>query len=390
MRYNPAMLAALALVSCAAAENVSILGVTTQQSDPVGVAYANTTCTTKKAPVLPAAYFTAAAVFVVWASSAQFKLGAVDIGSAKRFARDLVIGFAIWWPANVIGDGMPLFVADGANAAYATLAMTAGNIAVLYCWPQTKLMVRWASAFGCVSIVIAFVGGVIAAAFVAGFAGAAATSVVWGVTDDPKAIGIGMTLSAVISSAAVLACPSTMAYLVVAAVVGVASVAATTIPEKPSVPHADEETLVPDTEIDVPEDAPKEPEVPPAPRPDRAVYFFYYALAYALPGVLPIIGMSTLEYKGAIALGTVGDIVGRTFSEHGGRAHLTLAAIAFAAAVTTNNYIPRALLIAGFYIVRGDAVTAIATRASKTSRIGAIGQIGATVGAIATAIATNV
>ena len=325
----------------------------------------------------PHAYFAAAAIFVVWAAHASFSVSAPTAHSL----RDLATGFVIWWPANVIGDGMPLFVADGANAAIATLLLTLGNIAVLCPWPKSVNTLRTLAVTGCVAVALSFVN-VPAAAFTAGFTGAAATSFVWGLVHNAKAVGIGMTLSAVLSSVAMLVFKSTAAYVAVTLVIAVA--VACLKPNIKVLPAEDKETLI------EAEEGAASPEPPqPFQWEDNAQFFAYYGLAYALPGVLPTLGFDMMQYKFAIAFGTAGDIFGRLFSGKSSIVHLPLSIIAFVAVIMAGDFASRVMLIVCFYALRGDAVTLIATNAAADTKIGVTGQIGALAGAFITAFATK-
>lgn len=318
----------------------------------------------------PHSLFAVAALLSVWAFNAKWKVSRPSVDSL----RDLIIGFVIWWPANAIGDGMPLFVEEGANAAAAIFAMTLGNIAVLLPWPQSRNALRALSLLGAASLGLTFVS-IEAAAFVAGFAGSGATAIVWGITDNAKSVGIGMTLSAVFSSFAVLVCQTSLSYTIFCIVV--ASLAMLPV-RQPEEKKEVEEALIE-------EEAPSKKQG--NQRLDNSIYFLFYALAYALPGVLPKLKLTVDEYKGIIVLGTVGDIAGRLFSGRSSKAHLPCCIIAFVAIILSDQYASRACLAVAFYALRGDAVTLLASRAGKGTKIGVFGQIGATIGALATALA---
>lgn len=332
-----------------------------------------------------AAIALAVAMGASWLVRARLATACKMVGCNPRF---LAVGFAIWWPANVLGDGMPIFVLAGTDVAYATLAMTLGNVVAFLPWPTTPAFVRGASALGLVAIALAFAGGdlVIGAAALAGITGTAATSVVWGVAKNEndvnvKSIGLGMTLSAVVSSLAVLVLQDRVVYCGSALVVGAAA-AMVAIP-KPAV--VDTETLLEETK----------PDPPPAhtlrDHGGHAVYFAFYALAYALPGLLPRLALSNPEYRAAIVAGTAGDVIGRLFADKTSTDALLTAAAAFAV-VAANEEIPAVViaLVFTFYLVRGDAVTAIQLHTKNTypaiaGRLGVSGQLGAAVGAAVTA-----
>lgn len=322
----------------------------------------------------PHALFAAAALLVVWLAHARLNVSKPSVESLC----DLLAGFMMWWPANVVGDGMPLFAAEGTDVAVAMLAMTLGNVAVLFPWPETRSALRAFAALGCASLGLIF-ASVPAAAFASGFAGSGATAIVWGITRNAKSVGIGMTLSAVFSSLAVLAFPSSFGYTIFSLLVASAGLYFRPERRAPASP-----TEAPETEEAlISEEAPP---AAPASMRDNGVYLAFYALAYALPGALPMLGLSTLEYKWIIALGTAGDILGRLFSGDGGPAHLPCCVVAFIAVLVSDDYLSRALLVVGFYALRGDAVTVLANRAGKGAKIGRFGQIGATIGALATAL----
>ncbi|WP_341246897.1 hypothetical protein [Nereida ignava] len=114
---------------------------------------------------------------------------------------------------------------------------------------------------------------------------------------------------------------------------------------------------------------------------DNGVYFVFYALAYALPGVLPELALSTPQYKWIIALGTAGDILGRLFSGNSSPAHLPCCTLAFVALITSEQYLSRALLVVG-----ATLAMLLASRAGKGTKIGIFGQLGGTAGALATAL----
>ena len=320
----------------------------------------------------PHALFAVASLLIVWAFNAKWKVSRPNVDSL----RDLITGFVIWWPANAIGDGMPLFVEEGANAATAIFAMTLGNIAVLLPWPESRRTLKALSLLGAASLGLTFVN-IEAAAFIAGFAGSGATAIVWGITDNAKSVGIGMTLSAVFSSLAVLACQTSLSYIIFCLVLACLGLVPKTAGEKSNEPEV-EEALIEE------EEPSKKPEQGIL---DNSIYFLFYALAYALPGVLPELKLSVDEYKGIIVLGTVGDIAGRLFSGKSSHAHLPCCILAFVAIVLSDQYASRAGLAIAFYALRGDAVTLLASRAGKGTKIGVCGQLGALIGALTTALA---
>ena len=339
----------------------------------------------------PGALLVAAAVLLVWLAHARFEASKPDIASL----RELLTGFMIWWPANVIGDGMPLFAAQGTDVAVAMLAMTLGGVAVLLPWPETAAALRGLALLGCTSLALTFVSMPVAA-FAAGFAGSGATAIVWGIARNAKSVGVGMTLSAVVSSVAVLVCPTSAGYVLFSAAVAGAGLYC----RPQGQPSPGKEADLPEVEeafIDSREDRPAvdlEPAAetsegapkPPSKFRDNGVYFVFYALAYALPGVLPELGLSTPEYKWIIALGTAGDILGRLFSGKSSPAHLPCCVLAFVAVIMSEQYLSRALLVVGFYAIRGDAVVLLASRAGKGTKIGVFGQLGGAAGALATAL----
>jgi len=340
----------------------------------------------------PDALLVAAAVLLVWLAHARFEASKPDIESL----RDLLTGFMIWWPANVIGDGMPLFAAQGTNVAVTMLAMTLGGVAVLLPWPETPAALRGFALLGCTSLALSFLNMPVAA-FAAGFAGSGATAIVWGITRNAKSVGIGMTLSAVISSVAVLVCQTSAGYVIFSiAVAGAGLYFRSQKQPRPNegaeLPEAEEafidsheDKLAPDLETPVAETSEEAPKLP-SKFKDNGVYFVFYALAYALPGVLPELALSTPQYKWIIALGTAGDILGRLFSGNSSPAHLPCCILAFVALITSEQYLSRALLVVGFYTIRGDAVVLLASRAGKGTKIGIFGQLGGTAGALATAL----
>lgn len=322
-----------------------------------------------------------------WLARAKLTTACKMVGCNPRY---LAVGFAIWWPANVVGDGMPLFVRTGTNVAYATLAMTLGNVVAFVPWPATPTFVRAMSAAGLLAIVLAFLGGdaVIAAAAVAGVTGTAATSVIWGVAKgendvNVKSIGLGMTFSAVVSSIAVVAIEDLSVYCGLALAVG----AATTAVSLPKAATVDTETLLEDGEKEAP--APVVYTI--ADHAWHAVYFCFYALAYGLPGLLPRMSLTNKEYRVAIVAGTAGDVAGRLFADRISPDALLMAAAAFAVVAADEETAAVATaLIFGFYLVRGDAITAIQLHIKNTSpgiaeRLGVAGQVGAAVGAAVTA-----
>ena len=204
---------------------------------------------------------------------------------------------------------MPLFFKTGTDVATATVAMVLGNVAMMFPLPATATFVWKTSAAGAGAILLALFGGpyVEVAAFIAGFTGSAATCVVWGVataTTDVKFLAVGMTLSAVLSSGMVLAVDSAVLYCAIALVAHGASL-------WKQLPAA-EEPLLPEPTGVVTAAADYVP---------HARYAALYAIAYAIPGLLPELKLSSLEYKAMIAVGTAGDIVGSSPRRSPARTH---------------------------------------------------------------------
>lgn len=242
-------------------------------------------------------------------------------------------GFAIWWPANVIGDGMPLFFKTGTGDGHVWKTSAAG------------------------AILLALFGGpyVEVAAFIAGFTGSAATCVVWGVataTTDVKFLAVGMTLSAVLSSGMVLAVGG--AVLRDRARGTPACGSSCLLPEPTGVVTAD---YVP-----------------------HARYAALYAIAYAIPGLLPELKLSSLEYKAMIAVGTGHR---RLFAAKVASPY-ALPMAAAAAAMIGTTFPVKLTSVALFYAVRGGAVMATQLTAKPRGALGVAGQVGA--GAAVTAL----
>lgn len=340
---------------------------------------------------LDAATVFVAALAIAWASRLQWP-GCGGCVSNPAYA---LVGFAIWWPANVIGDGMPLFLETGTNVAIATMAMMLGNIAVLLPLPTTATFIWRASAVGAGAIALSMLGGtcVEVAAFVAGLTGSAATCVVWGVaaagTDaDVKSLAVGMTLSAVVSSGAILVIDSTAVYGVIALLAHGASLLKQLPPLPTPASNPDEESLVAEESAAVA--SPPRGFTHYAPHGKYAVL---YAMAYAIPGLLPTLQLSSMEYRAIIVAGTAGDVVGRIFAAKAANTYALPMAAAAAAMIGTAATFPIKLMaVTLFYAVRGDAVMAIQLdtkqkRPDLSGALGVAGQSGAVVGAAATAIA---
>ena len=144
-----------------------------------------------------------ALAMIVGAGTTVFKLSATWVAA----------GFAVWLPANAIADEMPVLVSlnGPTTAALITIAMQAGNIGLLLV-PKVS-----ARAMTTVSVITGFAAfGIMVApghlfvvacsAFLAGFAGATGSTVLWGQLGDEDVVSFstGLSLACFVSGAAIM------------------------------------------------------------------------------------------------------------------------------------------------------------------------------------------
>jgi len=327
-------------------------------------------------------------------------------------ARAVALGALIWWPANILGDGLPLMIPGHGPkfAALVTGAMVAGNIIVLmplHRWHPSSVL-QAAIGLGAVAQVTA-VEWWVTASFMAGVAGAAGSVVVWPlVAAQPNtitvSIAVGMASGAVLSSGLMLVMPTAQIY--VAASIGVFALLLVIV--QPFVEQLSHVIFNSAAEVTLPlvyDDADTDDsndEAPPlqlpAPPPARPPYqhllccMMLYVTGYAIPGLLPMSATGT-GYRMAIASGTAGDILGRLVVSR----MQPMAAVAFGlygvcvlARPVASGQWTMIVFIGALYLLRASAIVQIQLQLKAipggTRHVGRAAQIGSVIGACSAAL----
>ena len=257
-------------------------------------------------------------------------------------AASAALGALIWWPANVIGDGLPLLV-PSRGAAFASVtvaAMVAGNIVVFLPlhWGSADRILQASIVLGAGALIVAFRWWVVAAGM-AGLAGATGTMVVWPLIapwppSTTATVSVGMAAGSLMSSGIMLLSPSVTVYVVASVAVEavlllVAMPLLFTAPLPPN-PDVDHEALMAsvgdDTDADAVADADVDDayatdsdDAPPELLPPRlqlckllACSCLLYVVGYATPGLLPLsLSVDAIDYRLVVAGAAVADMAGR-------------------------------------------------------------------------------
>jgi hypothetical protein len=337
----------------------------------------------------------------------------------------LMVGFFIWWPANAIGDGMPLAVSIGGDLTIVSkcvFAMTIGNLAALLPLRQFKetSVIKFVRCVGLIALPLALIGpyGLITAALLAGICGAIGTAVVWGYVvhfDDTavKFVGVGMTLSAIMSSAIIFMTSEYWVYISVCSIIQLILIMTVSVKQSQTPLNLYDDSdddiislkgganLDSDTELILLEYSEKAGNPPVLSIPlsttpkcvtaNHLLYSLFYVTGYLLPTLLPYVTTNNNTYKILIAIGTIGDIVGRivTARETG----IVMTALVVCTLTTTSFIVitlTQATYVAAtfvFYLLRGTAVTSLQLDVkfltpNRSKLMGRYSQMGALVGSL--------